>query len=501
MFRSSIARHPGRCGLRAAALGLVLGAGPALADPPAPPVDIATTLPTLSPFTGDAAIEDRLAPAGRVAVADELLNAHLIRRFYAGHDWKPVWDSHPEAAAALLHQVLRADSHGLDPVAFHALALGGQARALSSLDRELLLSDAVLSYADALARGAVPPGDRADQEDLHPEPVDTIKVVDDAISAIDPAPVIEALAPQSPEYAAMRRAYGEYLTAASGARFAAIAANHPFARLSVADALRRARQVAINLERLRWLPRHMPGDRVIVDATVSQLQLFRDNLPVFTTRVVVGEIDKQTPELQSVIRTILFNPPWNIPPSIIRKEILPKLAADHHYLAAHYMRWRGPMSVQQEAGPHSALGRLKFEMNDRFDVYLHDTPERWRFQSGYRMMSHGCVRVEHPRELASLLLDQPPQAIDQAINLDRTHRRGLPKPLPVFIVYRTAVVESDGSIAFRGDPYDRDGAIWARLSRARQMNFAQESAAKSTNKAKAHQSVSTIAQKTAVIGD
>ena len=77
------------------------------------------------------------------------------------------------------------------------------------------------------------------------------------------------------------------------------------------------------------------------------------------------------------------------------------------------MRWRGPMAVQQEAGPYSALGRIKFEMDDRFDVYLHDTPEKWRFQAADRMMSHGCVRVEDPRELASLLLGESPEKIDQ----------------------------------------------------------------------------------------
>ena len=203
-------------------------------------------------------------------------------------------------------------------------------------------------------------------------------------------------------------------------------------RVGTADALRRARQIAINLERLRWLPRDIPPDRLVVDATVSQLQLFRDDRPVFTTRVVVGEFDKQTPELQSTVKTILFNPPWNIPPSIVRKEIMPKLAGNRGYLAEHHMRWRGPMSIQQEAGPHSALGRLKFEMEDRFDVYLHDTPERWRFQSADRMMSHGCVRVENPRALASLLLGITPEEIDQAINVDRTHRRALPKADPGF---------------------------------------------------------------------
>ena len=479
---------------------LALFFSPVLADPPAPPVDINTTPPTLTPFAGDTAIEDRLDPASHVMIAGERLHEHLVRRFYAAHGWQTAWDRHSDVAAALGAEVLRADRQGLDPAAFHALSLGGRGRALSAIDRDLLLSDAILSYADALAQGAVPVGDRPDDEDLRPEPIDVVAVIDAAISAPDPAETIAALAPNAPEYAAMRRAYADYLTlAASGGTGAEIGAYDPVPRLSVAEALRRARQIAINLERMRWLPRDLPRDRLIVDAAVSQLQLFRDDVPVFTTRVVIGEVDKQTPELQSVVKFVLFNPPWNIPPSIVKKEILPKLAADHHYLAEHHMRWRGPMSVQQEAGPYSALGRLKFEINDRFDVYLHDTPERWRFQAAYRMMSHGCVRVENPRELASLLLGESPQAIDQAINSNRTYRRALPKPLPVFIVYRTAVVESDGSVAFRGDPYDRDAVIWAHLSRARELRLVQKSTPGSTDKVRAGQVSSTKAQKTAII--
>ncbi len=485
---------------------IVLAALPATADPPAPPpTPTAPVNPgpaTLMPFTGDTAIEDRLATAGHVLIRGERLHEHLVRRFYAAHQWHIVWNDHPDPAAALWAQVLRADRHGLDPASFHSIALGDGVRALSPVEHDLLLSDAILSYADALARGAMPTGERPEEEDLHPKPVDVVATVDRAMSEPDPAQTIEALAPTSPEYLAMRRAYAEYLAlAASAGRPWSVAALGPMPRVGTADALRRARQIAINLERLRWLPRDVPPDRLVVDATVSQLQLFRDDRPVFTTRVVVGEFDKQTPELESTVKTILFNPPWNIPPSIVRKEIMPKLAGNRGYLAEHHMRWRGPMSIQQEAGPHSALGRLKFEMEDRFDVYLHDTPERWRFQSADRMMSHGCVRVENPRALASLLLGITPEQIDQAINVDRTHRRALPKAIPVFIVYRTAVPESDGSIAFRGDPYERDAAIWAYLSRAREQSIAQRSGGNSADKVRTGQRDTTVGQKTATIGD
>ena len=141
------------------------------------------------------------------------------------------------------------------------------------------------------------------------------------------------------------------------------------------------------------------------------------------------------------------------------------------------MRFRSNGAIQQEAGPYSALGRLKFEMNDRYDVYLHDTPTKSLFQSVARMMSHGCVRVENPRTLAVMLLGQPMEAIDKAIASGHTSRRALPVPMPIFIVYQTAYVESDGSVRFSGDPYERDAEIWRYLTRAQPLPVAQDSPA------------------------
>jgi L,D-transpeptidase YcbB len=295
--------------------------------------------------------------------------------------------------------------------------------------------------------------------------------------------LIEALAPSSAEYAAMRRAYAEYRAIADGSEMRARSRKVPqrVSEESRALAEKRARQLAINLERLRWLPRQIPPDRVVVNSAIARLQLFRENRLVFTTRVVVGEIDKQTPELQSTISNVLFNPPWNIPRSIAQKEISPKLAADPDYLSRHHMRWRAGGAIQQEAGPYSALGRLKFEMNDRYDVYLHDTPIKSLFQSPERMMSHGCVRVENPRVLAGLLLGQDLQTIDRGIALGHTARRPLPAPIPIFIVYQTAYLESDGSIQFRSDPYERDDEIWQYLTRW-QRPLAQDPAAKPTQR-------------------
>jgi len=441
----------------------------------APSLDTATADTT--PFIGNPELKARLDAPGKLTIAGERLHGWLLRRFYIAHGYQTVWDGHPAQASRLLRDaVLRAGEHGLDPGLFHSAALGERSPILSSVERDLLLSDAFLSYADALARGAMSIEERVDDEDLTPEAVDIVAVIDAAVAAPDPATVINALAPSSAEYEAMRRTYAEYRGIAGVLQAGRNKPLRPSPERAAA-AERRMRLLVVNLERLRWLPRQIPRDRVVVNAAIARLQLFRDDRPAFTTRVVVGETDKQTPEFQSTINDVLFNPPWNIPRSIAQKEILPKLAADPGYLASHHMRFRSNGAIQQEAGAYSALGRLKFEMNDRYDVYLHDTPTKSLFQSAARMMSHGCVRVENPRMLAVMLLGQPPEAIDRGIATAHTSRRALPVPMPVFVVYQTAYLESDGSIQFRADPYERDDEIWRYLTRAQQLPVAQDSGA------------------------
>src|SRR5258705_10328424 len=107
--------------------------------------------------------------------------------------------------------------------------------------------------------------------------------------------------------------------------------------------------------------------------------------------------------------------------------------------------------LQQRAGPTSGLGLLMFEMTNRFDVYLHDTPSKDLFSRDNRRISHGCIRVENPRELAALLMQQPIDAINHVIATDRTTRSNLPTPMPIFVVSETAFAGADGRLEVRTD--------------------------------------------------
>lgn len=390
-----------------------------------------------------------LAGAPQSVVAGERLNVELLRRFYARHGFAPVWPTHQSQASALTNAVLRARDHGLAPERFHASLLGSSAT-LSPMQRELLLSDAFLSYADALARGVMPIERRRDDETLTPAPIDVAAALDAAIASPDPAAAIEALAPRTATYRLLREA------------LQSIRAGAPAGSSARAP----AREIEVNLERERWLPRPLPADRVWVNIADERLVLYRDNRPVFSTRVIVGRDDRrnQSPEFQATVTAIWFNPPWNVPKDIAANEILPKAAQDPTYLARRRMVVLPDGTVQQLAGPNSGLGQLMVEMLNRFEVYLHDTPSKDAFSRTDRRISHGCIRVENARELAALLMRQPSDRINQTIAMGSTTRGELPQPVPVFVVYETAFADADGRLQYRPDVYGRDAEIGQHLN-------------------------------------
>ena len=377
-----------------------------------------------------------------LALEGERLDAAALRRFYARRGFEPAWAARPEQAAALAEAVLAAGSHGLDPGRFHA-ALLRRRDSLPPEAQELALSAAVLAYADALAHGQVPPARRRPAETLAPEPTPVDEALHRALEGGDAAAAIESLAPALPAYAALRTALRQ---------------------AAPADAARR-RTLAVNLERLRWLPRRLPAERVWVNVAEQQLTFFREDQAALSCRVVVGAEGEreQSPEFQASIEGIFYNPPWIVPADIAQRDILPRLRTDPGYLERRNMVLLPNGEVEQRAGPGAGLGFLLFDMPNRFDVFLHDTPARNFFTRPDRRLSYGCIRVEKPRELAALLKREPIEAINAEVAKEVTHRRALPAPVPVFIAYHTAFADAQGRVQFRPDFYGRDARIWEQL--------------------------------------
>ena len=234
----------------------------------------------------------------------------------------------------------------------------------------------------------------------------------------------------------------------------------------------RIQQIMANMERWRWLPEQLPANRVQVNIAAAMTTLVKDGKTVLTMKAAPGRPDDHTPMLQSQITAVVLNPPWNIPKSIADKEIYAKERAHPGYMERediHVIKTAdGGERLQQSAGPKSSLGQVKFDFDNPYGVYLHDTPARAAFDRPGRMVSHGCVRLEKPRDLAALLLqgagDWAPQTIDAAIAGGDTQRVALAQPFPVMLFYWTAFVGSDGGLNFTKDPYNWDQELMEKIT-------------------------------------
>ncbi|TAL74475.1 MAG: murein L,D-transpeptidase [Rhodanobacter sp.] len=259
------------------------------------------------------------------------------------------------------------------------------------------------------------------------------------------------------------------------------------AALNVPVAARIA-QLRANLERARWLLHQLQGDFVVVDIAGYRVTYYQDGKPVWRSRVQVGKPYRSTPVFKSAITYLTLNPTWTVPPTILKNDILPKLRKNRGYLAANRIRvldsqgrelapasvdWANPRGIvlRQDAGPGNSLGRLVIRFPNDYAVYMHDTPHQELFASERRTFSSGCIRVERPRELAELLLDDPLRwnraAIDRAIDTLQTQTVMLPKPVPLLLAYWTVDLREDGRVGFRPDVYDRDPPLLAALNRPR----------------------------------
>jgi murein L,D-transpeptidase YcbB/YkuD len=253
----------------------------------------------------------------------------------------------------------------------------------------------------------------------------------------------------------------------------------------------RVRQIAVNLERWRWMPASL-GDRYIeVNVPDFRLDVVEGGAVPLTMRAVVGKPKSRTPIFSSRMAYLQLNPEWNLPDDIAANEIAPKLAADPGYLARHDMELiRGwgdkeeavspasadlsklgkgsPYRLRQRSGADNPLGQVKFLFPNPFDVYLHGTTSPHLFARTARSFSHGCVRLEKPQDLAAYLLkDDPkwtPETIEDAIATGEHQTISLPRPLPVYILYWTAWVDADGTVELRRDLYGHDAAVEQALA-------------------------------------
>lgn len=459
-------------------------------------------------------IREILAQPSLQGVNGAELNA--LRTFYNLRGDAPAWSGSAEADAdsqTLQAALSEAAADGLNPADYRIIPMVGYGAATSWLDAEkdVLETNAALRYANDLRDGRPYLREIDDDVELPVDYFDAVRELSTSLQNHNLAAFLGGLAPPHPEYAQLKALLAKYQAAIAQGGWQGNYSKHGKGReelkrrLSFEDdsiasdddltdalekfqahhgldangaldhetiealnvpATQRALEVEANMERWRWMPRGFEHRYVLVNVPSQRLEVVADGNIVLTSPVIVGKPEAPTPILRADANGVTVNPPWNIPPKIMRKEILPKLHANPGYLREHNMVWRTGGGIQQRPGGKNALGRIKLDLPNRFDVYLHDTPSKKLFGRHERDLSHGCVRVEKILPLASYALtgdDSSVSSLTSAVASGKTKYFPLSEPLPIYIAYWTVFVDADGSVEFRPDLYDRDQRLMAAL--------------------------------------
>ena len=441
------------------------------------------------------------AEALKAATTDE-----DVRRFYAARQWSAAWDK--DQAEQLTGALAQARAHALEHVQFLPNSAPDDPAA-----REVALTRAALDYARALAQGRVNPKSLWPVYTLQPPRPDLAAGLNAAVQQGKVSEWLAALAPQDEEYRALSAAYVEQLKQLAAApeirggglikvgqsdpRVPALvqalqangylseeqakSAKPELYTPAIANAVKglqanygieddgvvgpdtlqvlntgpgdRARQLAVNLERRRWLDRSPPATRIDVNTAATFLQYWRDGSLRDQRRVVVGQPDWETPQLASPIFQLVANPSWNVPKSIEEEEIAPK---GEGYLWRNNMVRRDGRIVQLP-GPDNALGLVKFDMKNDQAIYLHDTPAKALFAANERHRSHGCIRVEDALGFARLLAGDDgvlPGFLDKLATGDESFVK-LKRDVPVRLLYHTAFLDGR-TLRLQTDAYGWD---------------------------------------------
>ncbi|HEX6181290.1 MAG TPA: L,D-transpeptidase family protein [Chitinophagaceae bacterium] len=238
------------------------------------------------------------------------------------------------------------------------------------------------------------------------------------------------------------------------------------------SALQRIQQILMNMDRMRWMPSRPDGNMIMVNIPEFVLHVWEGNKKEFDMDVVVGKEGHNTMMFTGNLNQVVFSPHWNVPPSIVKKEILPEMEKDPNYLAKENMEIighddEGLPDIRQKPGGKNALGKVKFLFPNSFNIYFHDTPSKSLFKRSQRAFSHGCIRLSDPTKMANYLLRNdpswPPEKIQDAMNSGKEKFVKLSDPIPVFITYYTAWVDEYGQMNFREDIYGHDAKLAVKM--------------------------------------
>ena len=233
----------------------------------------------------------------------------------------------------------------------------------------------------------------------------------------------------------------------------------------------RVQQILLNMGRMQWMIHEPKGQMIVVNIPEFILHVKEGGTKVFDMNVVVGKEGHNTMMFTGNLNQVVFSPYWNLPASIVKKEILPAIEKNPSYLESHNMEITGNEAgvpvIRQLPGGDNSLGKVKFLFPNSFDIYFHDTPAKSLFEKDKRAYSHGCIRLSNPAQMANYLLkEQPewtPEKINEAMNAGEEKYVKLKKPVPVLITYYTSWVDENGLLHFADDIYGHDKAVIEKM--------------------------------------
>ena len=449
---------------------------PANAAPPSTPAPSQTGAVAPVPATDPviAGIRSKLADAALRKGADPA-DLAALEAFYAERSGPPVWVTpmgFSARAQGAIDEIGKADDWGLAASAFQLPPAGTLPKtADEQAVAEIKLQLAVLKYVRFARGGRVNPASISKILDLDP-PLRDPKIVLAEIS-VSPSPdsYLQSLHPKHEQFQNLRQA----LLKARGSDGASKPASE-----------RDIQRIVINMERWRWMPENL--GKIYVQDNVPEYMLYvvKDGKVIHSDKIVVGLLRYATPVFSADLQSIVFNPEWTVPPTIVRENLLPNLRGGGWFGGGSVLREHGlkvkyngrvvdagsvnwgsvnmaNIAFVQAPGPTNVLGKLKFVYPNKHMVYMHDTIKRGLFKPTMRAEGHNCIRMEKPSQLAEILLaedkgwdtkkvqDLLAKGYDSAVNLDH--------PIPVHTTYFTAVADADGKVTSFADVYALDSKL------------------------------------------
>ncbi|NOT72681.1 MAG: L,D-transpeptidase family protein [Hyphomicrobium sp.] len=464
-------------------------------------------------------------PAG---LADkERADQEALAAFYAAREGVGLWmtgTGFTPKARALISEIKNANAYGLDAKDFR-LPSGSEDDAATlttdaTADAELQLSIAALKYARFARGGRIsdPAAQLNTNLDRRPQWIEPKTVLDQLASSDAPDAVLRGLHPKHPQFEKLRQLYVNALPKKDAPMSAS------------------AKRLRANMEMWRWMNEDMGALHVLNNIPEFMQHVYKDGQIIRSEKIVAGMLDKQSSIFSRPLKYVVLRPAWRVPESIKVKELWPSLIRGGGYMRQYGLEMQGKdgrpvdwrkidwvksdirnYEVIQPPGPRSVLGHVKFSFPSQHTIFMHDTPDKWMFRSSQRTLSHGCLRVWKPMELAEIILqDDKGWDKDKIAGLNRSgplnNEVAIEKRIPIHLTYFTAWVGDDGRMKIFADIYGHEKRVsqaldgqWDKINKGRDhlapVQPINTSAVAARAPAAVNRALPRSAQKSATLGD